>query len=121
MGKSGPLQGRLGNQDGKLHLRAGGKTSWQYLCEPDLPALDYEPVKYDYERLTDSQRGISPWPSHWRLRERRSTRSGAATGEDLGGAPSPGFSTATSRGSAKAYLDFKNVFMMHLPRLCEHC
>ena len=45
-------------RDGKLHLRAGGKTDKlaNIFANPDLPALDdyYEPWKYDYERLTDS-------------------------------------------------------------------
>lgn len=92
-------------RDGKLHLRAGGKTDKlaNIFANPDLPALDdyYEPWKYDYERLTDSRlRGISrgrpysavtgkafnpQWGSNWE--------------DDLGGAPSPGFPTATSRGS----------------------
>ena len=42
--------------------------------------------------------------------------------DDLGGAPVTGLSDRNFAGlEAKAYLDFKNVFMMHLPRLCEHC
>lgn len=73
-------------RDGKLHLRAGGKTDKlaNIFANPDLPALDdyYEPWKYDYERLTDSPASRhQPWPVPIRRsRERRSTRSGAATG-----------------------------------------
>ena len=114
---------------GKLRLRAGGKTETfaNLFANPDLPTLDdyYEPWKYDYERLTDSPasrhqpvarpysavtgKPFHPqWGSNWE--------------DDLGGATVTGLSDPDFSGmEAKAYLDFKNVFMMHLPRLCEHC
>ena len=83
----------------------------------------YGPWKYDYERLTDSPASApargpalfsgdeeavsSAVGSNWR------TISAALTVTSL--------SNPASRAEAKAYLDFKNVFMMLLPRLCEHC
>ena len=116
-------------RDGKLHLRAGGKTDKlaNIFANPDLPALDdyYEPWKYDYERLTDS-----PASRHQPVARPYSAVTGKAFNpqwgsnweDDLGGAPVTGLSDRNFAGlEAKAYLDFKNVFMMHLPRLCEHC
>jgi nitrate reductase beta subunit len=116
-------------RDGKLHLRAGGKTDKlaNIFANPDLPALDdyYEPWKYDYERLTDS-----PASRHQPVARPYSAVTGKAFNpqwgsnweDDLGGAPVTGLSDCNFAGlEAKAYLDFKNVFMMHLPRLCEHC
>ena len=116
-------------RDGKLHLRAGGKTDKlaNIFANPDLPALDdyYEPWKYDYERLTDS-----PASRHQPVARPHSAVTGKAFNpqwgsnweDDLGGAPVTGLSDRNFAGlEAKAYLDFKNVFMMHLPRLCEHC
>ena len=93
-------------RDGKLHLRAGGKTDKlaNIFANPDLPALDdyYEPWKYDYERLTDS-----PASRHQPVARPYSAVTGkafnpqwAATGRSTSAArPSPGFPTATSRGS----------------------
>ena len=116
-------------RDGKLHLRAGGKTDKlaNIFANPDLPALDdyYEPWKYNYERLTDS-----PASRHQPVARPYSAVTGKAFNpqwgsnweDDLGGAPVTGLSDRNFAGlEAKAYLDFKNVFMMHLPRLCEHC
>ena len=116
-------------RDGKLHLRAGGKTDKlaNIFANPDLPALEdyYEPWKDDYERLTDS-----PSSRHQPVARPYSAVTGKAFNpqwgsnweDDLGGAPVTGLSDRNFAGlEAKAYLDFKNVFMMHLPRLCEHC
>ena len=97
------------------------------MANPDLPALDdyYEPWKYDYERLTDS-----PASRHQPVARPYSAVTGKAFNpqwgsnweDDLGGAPVTGLSDRNFAGlEAKAYLDFKNVSMMHLPRLCEHC
>lgn len=76
-----------GWESGRQAPSAGGRQDRQvgkYFCEPGSPALDdyYEPWKYDYERLTDSPASRhQPWPVPIRRsRERRSTRSGAATG-----------------------------------------
>lgn len=75
--------------------------------------------------LTDARlRGISPWPV---LFGGHGKGAQPAVGQQLGrtslgGAPVTGLSDRNFAGlEAKAYLDFKNVFMMHLPRLCEHC
>lgn len=76
-------------RDGKLHLRAGGKTDKlaNIFANPDLPALDdyYEPWKYDYERLTDSPASRhQPWPS---LFGGHGKGVQPAVGQQLGGRP----------------------------------
>ncbi|MFQ9869044.1 MAG: hypothetical protein ACLRWP_20535 [Bilophila wadsworthia] len=69
-------------------------------ANPDLPALDdYEPWKYDYERLTDSPASRhQPVASYSAVTERRSTRSGAATGRTTSAAPVTGLSDRNFAG-----------------------
>ena len=92
-------------RDGKLHLRAGGKTDKlaNIFANPDLPALDdyYEPWKYDYERLTDS-----PASRHQPVARPYSAVTGKAFNpqwgsnweDDLGGAPVTGLSDRNFAG-----------------------
>lgn len=116
-------------KDGRAVLRSGGKPE-KYLnifATPRMPELeDYaEPWTYDYARLTNSPpvrqqpvaRPISavtgrPFEPRW----------GSNWEDDLGGVSELGERDQNFAGlDGRAFLDFERVFMLHLPRLCEHC
>ncbi|MEW6443174.1 MAG: nitrate reductase subunit beta [bacterium] len=116
-------------KDGKLDLAAGGRLRKLagIFYNPDLPTIDdyYEPWTYDYEKLTSSpaskqQPAIRPkslitgrkmeldWGPNWE--------------DDLAGAPATGGQDVNFRSlEAARYLQFEEVFMFYLPRICEHC
>ena len=116
-------------KNGSLGLKSGGKLE-KYLnifASPNMPELDAyaEPWTYDYEKLTNSPsnkhqpvaRPVSAitgkpmepqWGSNWE--------------DDLGGVSESGNADYNFTGlSSQSYLDFQRVFMLHLPRICEHC
>lgn len=116
-------------KQGKLHLTAGSKMRLAsgIFANPNLPGLDeyYEPWNYDYQHLASA-------PESKHLPTARAVSS--VTGEpmtpqwgpnwedDLAGSCETGLDDVNFAGlDAKAYLQFKQVFMFHLPRLCEHC
>ncbi|RPJ74635.1 MAG: nitrate reductase subunit beta, partial [Desulfobacteraceae bacterium] len=94
---------------------------------PDLPTIDeyYEPWTYDYEKLIDS-----PKKNHQPSLRPRSQLNDASMEitwgpnweDDLAGVTETGGGDVNFRGlDYAAYLQFKRVFMLYLPRLCEHC
>jgi nitrate reductase beta subunit len=113
----------------RLELKAGGRLhkGLNIFHNPDLPTIDdyYDPWTYDYGKLINSptsrhQPSIRPrsqltgdhiqlkWGPNWE--------------DDLAGL------SETGRGDVNfgqldisLYLQFRNVFMFYLPRLCEHC
>ena len=116
-------------KDGKLQLRAGNK--WSRLARifhnPDLPTIDeyYEPWSYDYEKLTNS-----PLKKHQPVARPKSQITGEYMDlqwgpnweDDLAGATEYGPQDPNLRGLEDAVrMEFEQAFMMHLPRICEHC
>ena len=115
---------------GKLRLKAGGplRKLASIFANPDLPELDdyYEPWTYDYSSL------ISAGPSKHQPVARPVSR---VTGEnidlkwgpnwedDLGGGPDHVKLDPNLRDGVeeKVKAEFESVFMMYLPRICEHC
>ena len=113
----------------KLELKAGGRAhkGLNIFHNPDLPTIDeyYEPWTYDYEKLTNSpQRRHQPSirPKSLLTGENIKLRWGPNWEDDLAGASetSPGDVNFSDLDHA-VYLQFQNVFMFYLPRLCEHC
>lgn len=115
--------------DGELKLRSGSKVKrlFNLFYNPDQPELDdyFEPWNYDYETLTNS-----PEKKHQPVARAKS----AITGEfmdlewgpnwedDLAGGHITGLrdpNVVQMEESIKT--DFEDVFMMYLPRICEHC
>jgi nitrate reductase beta subunit len=116
-------------KDGRLRLRAGGRAhkGLNLFHNPDLPVIDdyYEPWTYDYGTLIDTpgrrhQPAIRPrslitgkhiqlnWGPNWE--------------DDLAGIQETAAGDVNFAGlDHAAYLQFRNVFMFYLPRLCEHC
>lgn len=116
-------------EHGKLKLASGGKLDKlaKIFANDNMPEIQdyYEPWDYNYQYLT-----TAPAQEHQPAVEPRS----AITGEpmkvewgpnwedDLAGANVTGLEDVNFRGmQARAWLQYKRVFMFHLPRLCEHC
>ena len=116
-------------KSGKLELKAGGRLhkGLNIFHNPDLPTIDeyYEPWSYDYDRLISSpkrrhQPSIRP---HSQLTgEHMKIRWGPNWEDDLAGLSETGGDDVNfKRLEASLYMQFRNVFMFYLPRLCEHC
>ena len=113
----------------RLQLKAGGRLhkGLNIFHNPDLPVIDdyYEPWNYDYARLIDSpkrkhQPSVRP---HSRLTgEPIKLKWGPNWEDDLAGLGETGAGDANFKNlEISTYLQFRNVFMFWLPRLCEHC
>jgi nitrate reductase beta subunit len=117
-------------KNGKLELKAGGKLRKlaNIFFNPDLPSIDdfYEPWTYDYETLTNakpsehqpvarpiSQLSGEPVDLEW----------GPNWDDDLAGAPETAALDPNIRGELEESVrfEYEKVFMMYLPRICEHC
>lgn len=117
-------------KNGKLQLKAGGKLRKlaNIFYNPDLPSIEdyYEPWTYDYETLTKSKpvahqpvaQPISKltgdpleleWGPNWE--------------DDLAGAlkTAPRDPNITEDLEEQVRMEYEKVFMMYLPRICEHC
>lgn len=116
-------------EQGTLRLRSGSRkhTFLNLFANPTLPHLDdyYEPWDYNYARLTSS-----PPSRHQPAARPRSAITGKPFNpqwgvnweDDLGGAHVTGLKDSNFKNmEASACLKFDQVFMLHLPRLCEHC
>ncbi len=110
-------------------LRSGGHTKKfaGIFHNPDLPLIDdyYEPWSYDYGKLIESPRrrrqpGVRP--KSLITGENMRIKWGPNWEDDLAGADVTGREDVNFEGLEKeVYLQFQNVFMLHLPRICEHC
>jgi nitrate reductase beta subunit len=114
---------------GRLELRSGSRSRrlFNIFFNPDLPTLDdyYEPFTFDYDALTRAPasehqpvaRPVSaidgrPMEIEW----------GPNWEDDLAGAPEHAPADPNLRGIEDAVrMEYERVFMMYLPRICEHC
>lgn len=116
-------------KDGKLKLRFGNRVSRlaNIFYNPHQPTLDdyYEPWDYEYEKLTNS-----PEKKHQPTARPRSSITGEYMGinwgpnweDDLAGAHVTGNEDPNIKQMEESVrMDFEQVFMMYLPRICEHC
>jgi nitrate reductase beta subunit len=114
---------------GKLSLRAGGRLhkGLNIFHNPDLPTIDeyYEPWDYDYDRLISSparRHQPSIRPRSQLTGEHLKLRWGPNWEDDLAGLSETGSGDINFKNlEVELYLQFRNVFMFYLPRLCEHC
>lgn len=112
-----------------LRLKSGSKTSrlLNLFHNPYLPELDdyYEPWNYDYETLTTSEE---------RKHQPVARAKSAITGEFMDLEWGPNWEDDLAGGHVTGLRDpnvekmeesikteFEDVFMMYLPRICEHC
>ncbi|MEW6581836.1 MAG: nitrate reductase subunit beta [Actinomycetota bacterium] len=115
--------------DGKLRLRSGNRLQRlaNIFANPNLPELDdyYEPWTYDYEALTrggPQEHQPVARPVSAVSGEPMSIEWGPNWEDDLGGAPEhaptdPNLATL----ERQVQMEYEQVFMMYLPRICEHC
>lgn len=118
------------NDNGNLEPNLGGKFSilLKLFANPDLPSIDdyYEPFTFNYSILQSSKkfkyaptaRPISVITGEYLDK----IKSGPNWEEILGGEFSKRGQDINFEGLDKdIYGQFKNTFMVYLPRLCEHC
>ena len=113
----------------KLELKAGGRLhkGLNIFHNPDLPTIDdyYEPWSYDYEKLiSSSKRRHQPSirPRSQLTGDHIKLKWGPNWEDDLAGLSETGDGDVNfQRLDVSLYLQFRNVFMFYLPRLCEHC
>lgn len=116
-------------KNGKLALRAGNKLNklLNIFHNPDLPTMDdyYEPWTYNYEILTNS-----PGKRHQPVARPRSLITGDKMDlkwgpnweDDLAGAHVTGKKDPNlGKLAEEIKFAFEDAFMLHLPRICEHC
>lgn len=116
-------------EHGRLKLDEGGRIGgfFKIFANDRLPTIEdyYEPWTYNYQYLTNA-----PEQKHQPAVEPRSAITGKPMKvkwgpnweDDLAGANVTGLEDVNFKGmEAKAWLDYKRVFMFHLPRICEHC
>lgn len=116
-------------KNGELRLKSESKANRlkNIFYNPDLPMIDdyYEPWNYDYETLTNS-----PEKKHQPVARPKSAitgdfmelKWGPNWEDDLAGAPETALKDPNiekMENDVKA--EFEDVFMMYLPRICEHC
>jgi nitrate reductase beta subunit len=116
-------------KNGKLILKSGSKTGrlLNLFYNPNLPTIDdyYEPWNYDYETLTNS-----PARKHQPVARPKSAITdefmevewGPNWEDDLAGGHITGLQDPNVEKMEKSIrTEFEDVFMMYLPRICEHC
>ncbi len=118
------------DKKGKPVLRSGGKLKKlaNIFFNPNLPTIDdyYEPWTYDYETLH-----TAPASEHQPVARPKSR----ITGKDLAIEWGPNWEDDLAGGSesvmkdpnisgeveGKVRAEYEDVFMMYLPRICNHC
>lgn len=116
-------------KNGKLQLKSGSKTNrlLNLFYNPNLPTIDdyYEPWNYDYETLTNSpERRTQPVarPKSALTGEFMEILWGPNWEDDLAGGHITGLQDPNvEKMENQIRTEFEEVFMMYLPRICEHC
>ncbi|HET9185373.1 MAG TPA: nitrate reductase subunit beta [Solirubrobacterales bacterium] len=117
------------DQEGRLRLKAGGpvRKLANIFHNPNLPEIDdyYEPWTYDYESLTKSgpskQQPVAQ-PVSRLTGEPLALEWGPNWEDDLAGGPEQLPTDPLREGVEEAVkAEYEQVFMMYLPRICEHC
>ncbi len=114
---------------GKLELRSGSRANRlkNIFFNPDQPMIDdyYEPWDYDYEKLQQSpERKHQPVarPKSQITGEYMNLEWGPNWEDDLAGVHESGYRDPNMAGIEESVrMEFEQVFMMYLPRICEHC
>ncbi len=115
---------------GRLHLTSGNRLQrlFNIFYNPDLPSLDdyYEPWTYDYATLTNagpSEHQPVARPHSQVTGQPMSIEWGPNWEDDLAGGPQTASADPNLRDGLEesVRMQYEQVFMMYLPRLCEHC
>ncbi|WP_040948833.1 nitrate reductase subunit beta, partial [Gorillibacterium massiliense] len=116
-------------KNGKLELKNGSRAKrlMNIFHNPDQPTIDdyYEPWDYDYEKLQQSpERKHQPVarPKSQITGEYMELNWGPNWEDDLAGVHETGQKDPNLAKIEEAVrMEFEQVFMMYLPRICEHC
>lgn len=115
-------------KDGKLQLATGAKGNrlMKLFFHPEQPELkDYfEPWTYDYETLIHSKRKNNQpvaRPRSLVTKEKMEIEWGPNWEDDLAGGNTARADINLKRTGQDITLDFHDIFMKYLPRLCNHC
>jgi nitrate reductase / nitrite oxidoreductase, beta subunit len=117
------------DRKGRLQLKAGGrlKKLLSIFWNPDLPSIDDygDPWTYDYEKVVNAPLG-TPNPSAHSISaltgRDMDVRWGSNWDDDLAGAPDLATADPNLAGlEDRVKMQFEQVFMFYLPRICEHC
>lgn len=118
------------NKKGKLQLRSGSKLTKlsNIFYNPHLPTLDdyYEPWTYDYESLQKAPAGEHQPVARPKSRvtgDDMAIEWGPNWEDDLAGGPEQIKRDPNIRGELEQSIraEYEQVFMMYLPRICNHC
>ncbi|HVV31110.1 MAG TPA: nitrate reductase subunit beta [Mycobacteriales bacterium] len=114
---------------GRLQLKAGGRLRKlaTLFYNPDLPSIDDygDPWTYDYQHVIDAPLGTRNPSAHSisALTGRdMDVQWGSNWEDDLAGAPANAAGDPNLAGiEEQVRMEFEQVFMFYLPRICEHC
>ncbi len=117
------------DRKGRLALKAGGRLRklLSIFYNPDLPSIDDygDPFTYDNQSVLDAPLGTVNPSAHSisALTGRDTTVTwGSNFDDDLAGAPELAVSDPNLAGlQDRVQMEFEQVFMFYLPRICEHC
>jgi nitrate reductase beta subunit len=117
------------DRKGRLQLKFGSriKRLLSIFYNPDLPTIDDygDPWTYDYQTLIEAPLG-TPNPSAHSIsaltgRDMK-VEWGSNFDDDLAGAPERAIDDPNLAGiEEQVRMEFEQVFMFYLPRICEHC
>jgi nitrate reductase / nitrite oxidoreductase, beta subunit len=114
---------------GRLQLKAGGRLRklLSIFYNPSLPSIDDygDPWTYDYQTVIDAPLG-TPNPSVHSISaltgRDMTVKWGSNFDDDLAGAPEHAVADPNLAGlGERVKMEFEQVFMFYLPRICEHC
>ena len=117
------------DKKGRLQLKAGGRLRklLSIFYNPDLPTIDDygDPWTYDYQSVLNAPLG-TPNPSAHSISaltgKDMTVQWGSNFEDDLAGAPETALDDPNLKGlEEQVRMEFENVFMFYLPRICEHC
>jgi nitrate reductase beta subunit len=117
------------DRGGRLQLKAGGRLRklLSIFYNPSLPSIDDygDPWTYDYQTVVDAPLG-TPNPSVHSISaltgRDMTVKWGSNFDDDLAGAPEHAVADPNLDGLAeRVKMEFEQVFMFYLPRICEHC
>ncbi|HEX6445976.1 MAG TPA: nitrate reductase subunit beta [Streptosporangiales bacterium] len=114
---------------GRLQLRSGSRLRrlLSIFYNPDLPSIDDygDPWTYDYQTLLDAPAGtVTPSAHSISALTGRDMKVdwGSNFDDDLAGGPEHAVDDPDLAGlEEQVRMEFEQVFMFYLPRICEHC
>jgi nitrate reductase / nitrite oxidoreductase, beta subunit len=117
------------DRKGRLQLKAGGRLRklLSIFYNPNLPTIDDygDPWTYDYQTLIDAPLGTQNPSAHSisaLTGKQMKVNWGSNFDDDLAGAPEHAIHDPNLAGiEDQVRMEFEQVFMFYLPRICEHC